>query len=404
MRSVLFHLKALILNLASAILNLVIKRDKGIWLFGSWMGTRFADNSRYLFQYLNDNKSKYEIKKVIWITRNRDLQRQLQEMGYTAEMANSIYGIYIHLKAGVHVVCNMAYSNSGYKGDINGNLSNNAVKIQLWHGFPIKSNVRTTPKRGESALKKSIIYRRSLPGRWAETQYVVSMSEDCTRRYKIWFNNPDLRTIECGYPRNCECIKHTDIEKMVIQDIKKYKKTILYLPTFRGYPISFKHPLTDKDFCKWIKENDILWIEKPHLASSMTDYFNEVNELAHDNILRLDGDFDVNVLLPIVSVLVTDYSSVSADAIYFDRPVVYYIPDFDQYCGSDRGLTDGFDNVTFGPKVYNASDMTDAVIQCMNSKTDVDDRRYAALKKTFFDGKQYSYEQQMRDILNAISQ
>lgn len=52
-------------------------RNKRIVLVGAWMGTKFADNSRYLYQYLFANKKKLGLKKVIWITRNKDVNELL---------------------------------------------------------------------------------------------------------------------------------------------------------------------------------------------------------------------------------------------------------------------------------------------------------------------------------------
>ena len=36
-------------NLFTGAVNLVIRRDRRVLLFGSWMGDRYADNSRFLY-------------------------------------------------------------------------------------------------------------------------------------------------------------------------------------------------------------------------------------------------------------------------------------------------------------------------------------------------------------------
>ena len=405
MQSVLFHVKGFVLNVITFFLNLFIRRDKNIWIFGSWMGTRFADNSRYLYQFMHMEHEKFGIHKVIWITRNRSVYEMLKQYGYMVEMSNSAKGIYYHIKAGVHVVCNMAYTNGKYLGDINGNLSNGAIKIQLWHGFPIKSSVHQSHSGNKKILSKihsMKIYKYSLPGKWLEEQFVASLSSDCTRRYRIWFDNENLKTIECGYPRDCQCVKYMRDELDVLRKLDKYSKTILYLPTFRSYPINFKHPLTNTKLAEWIVKQNILWIEKPHLASSMTDFFAEIDLACPSNLMRLDNDFDVNVLIPKVSIVVTDYSSVSVDAIYFNCPVVYYVPDYDLYCKSDRGLTDGFENVTVGPKVYDECDMLPAIEEQIKKTSYQLKKESAYCQKVFFDDNKFSYEQQIKNILDII--
>lgn len=401
MSSLFYHLKALILNIVTRILTFFIHRDNSVWIFGSWMGTRFADNSRFLYQYLSENGDKYGINKVVWITRNKSVLSELKQKGYDVELANSIVGFYYHIKAGVHVVCNMAYTNGKYLGDINGNLSWGAKKIQLWHGFPIKGNVHSSSSKNQ-ITQRSLIYRLSLPGRWQEEQFVAATSKECARRYKMWFSNSQLRTIVSGYPRNCGCLQYSAREKEIIDKVINNEKTILYLPTFRDGKVSFKHPLVDQDYSKWIIDNKILWIEKPHSASSMDAFFAEVTNSVQEQLVRLEGDFDVNVLLPHVSLVITDYSSVSADAIYFNCPVIYYIPDFDEYCANDRGLTDGFDKVTEGQKIFVPSDMLDATKTCFSISRDDMEKKYERVKGVFFDGRHFSYDQQVRDIISSI--
>ncbi|MBR4769255.1 MAG: CDP-glycerol glycerophosphotransferase family protein [Lachnospiraceae bacterium] len=401
MRAVWFHFKAAFLNALTVFLNLFLRRDRKIWVFGSWMGSKFADNSRFLFQYLSENREKYGIDRVIWVARNRALVKKLRAMNYEAVLAGSFAGFFNTVRAGVHVVCNMPYSNGPYRGDINGNLSYGAVKIQLWHGFPIKANVQS--KAQPSGIRASRLYRFSLPGQWAEKQYFVSTGRECSRRYRLWFANEDMRIIEAGYPRNCACPRLMESEQSVVSDVTRKPLTILYLPTFRSSEVTFPHPLEDPAFRQWLESEDALWIEKPHSAAAMESFFSSSDQFMKDRVMRLKEDFDINVLLPHVSLVVTDYSSVSVDAIYFDRPVVYYVPDIESYTRSDRGMIDGFESITSGPIVLRPEGMLSAVKQVL-SKTDREQKDgFTEIKKTYFDGRKFSFEQEMNDILNAIN-
>lgn len=396
----LFHIKGLLLNILTIILSGIIKRDHSVWVFGAWMGTRFADNSRYLFQFLDKNKIKYQINKVIWVTRNKQLKKELSAMGYQAELTSSIKGIYYHIKAGVHVVCNMPYSNGIYLGDINGNLSMGAKKIQLWHGFPIKANVNTNNSANNSKLKQTWLFQLSLPGEWEKKQYLISTSHECSARYKQWFNNNELRIIECGYPRNCNCIKTTNEEQAIFKKITKHKTTILYLPTFRCYEINFEHPLTSHELQEMIVKNNYLWIEKKHIASTENDSLSQCC-LPAENYLRLNDLFDINVILRDISLLISDYSSVSVDAVYFNIPVLFYVPDYDRYCEHDRGFTNGFDSLTPGPKVFEANKLGKEIQALLKSNKEMYNARYEDYKKVFFDSKIFSYECIAEQIINA---
>ena len=93
-------------NVYTGIHTVLWPRDKNIWLFGSWMGEKFADNSRFLFQYLHENKSKFGIRKVVWVTNNSDVLEEIRSLGYEAYLMDTQESKYFHLKAGVHVICN----------------------------------------------------------------------------------------------------------------------------------------------------------------------------------------------------------------------------------------------------------------------------------------------------------
>jgi CDP-glycerol glycerophosphotransferase (TagB/SpsB family) len=77
-----------------------------------------------------------------------------------------------------------------------------------------------------------------------------------------------------------------------------------------------------------------LWIEKPHSASTF-----QFQDLSIKNVLFLDSDFDVNVLYPFVSAVMSDYSSAVFDAVYRHIPVIMYTPDLEQFKGGNIGLT-----------------------------------------------------------------
>ena len=81
------------------ILTSIFKRDKKIILCAGWFGHRFADNSRYIFLYLNEHKKYLGLKKIIWITNNPQIGNALKKQGYSVCKRDSLLGIYYHLRA-----------------------------------------------------------------------------------------------------------------------------------------------------------------------------------------------------------------------------------------------------------------------------------------------------------------
>lgn len=338
---ILVRVFAPIINLLVMLINVVVKRNKRIVLFGAWMGDKYTDNSRYLFEYLNLNKKKYNLEKVIWVTRNKNVYSLLSKRGVDVYMMHSLKSFYYHLKAGVHIICNMEFPKKNYAGDIMGQFSGNAIKINIWHGIPIKAGRST----GENNMNKGIAARVRFklrnsklfcsiftPGHW-DKEYMFSTGKECTRRLSEFCGIDKENFIECGYPRNCRIIDLQDKEKEIISKFGNFNSVILYLPTFRDSG-DIPHPLNDKALCAFIKDNNYLWIEKPHptMKNNIT-----VSEMG-DNILFLQPDFDINVIMPEITMLISDYSSAIYDAASFDKAILYYAPDYEYYLKHDRGF------------------------------------------------------------------
>jgi CDP-glycerol glycerophosphotransferase (TagB/SpsB family) len=154
--------------------------------------------------------------------------------------------------------------------------------------------------------------------------------------------------IESGYPRNSKLSKLFLEEQAVVDEIRKATVSILYAPTFRENG-DVPHPLSEACLREFLAEHGYLWIEKPHSAAK-----NTVNiESLDGNILYLDKNFDINVILPEISLLVSDYSSTVYDAYAFDKPVIFYAPDYQHYMTNERGfvcdykeLVSGFEAMT----------------------------------------------------------
>ena len=336
----LIRVFAPIINLFVFIVNLFIRRDTEIALFGAWMGKKYADNTRYLYQYLQKNIEKYNLKKIIWVTRSESTFKLLTNMGLEVYMMHSYKSFYYHIKAGVHVVCNINFPVKGYSGDIMGQLSGCAIKINTWHGIPIKAGKTTgdnSKKAGllgtiKHSLRGSKVFQKVFtPGHW-DKAYYLSTGPEGTRRSSVFCGVGESQFIESGYPRDCKTDLLLDNEKNVIFSFEHYSKVFLFLPTFREKG-QVPHPLEDNSLRQFIRDNDILWVEKPHAATKV--FKKEDNS---SNILYLDSDFDINVILDEVDLVITDYSSVCYDAMAYNTPVVYYAPDIQFYMCNERGF------------------------------------------------------------------
>ena len=74
--------------------SFLVKRDANIWVFGSWKGQLYNDNSKYLFEYVLNEKKDI---KAFWIVKNKRLFKELKFNNKPVLYYYSPKGIYIHL-------------------------------------------------------------------------------------------------------------------------------------------------------------------------------------------------------------------------------------------------------------------------------------------------------------------
>lgn len=387
------------------------KRDKGIILFGGWFGERYADTSRYLFQYLSDNKEKYAFTHVVWVTRSEKVKNEIRALGYEAYMLDSNESILFHQKAATHIICNRPDTGVLYAGDIMGYYSYGAHKINLWHGvMPMKgvasaSNEYKAKKKAhplfclvqEFLIAHSKLYRAffCLQGGWGDC-YFLSVTPAGTDILQKFFLLPRNHYIETGNPRVCGKVSYTEREAQVIQTITKNNKTILYLPTFRESNSSFDFKNIAKPLQNYLQEKNILWIQKAHTAADSATYSNQ----QIGNILYLSSDFDINTIIKDVSMIVTDFSSVAADAMYYYKPIIYYMPDYDEYMHKDRGFVLDPNSVIVGPQAFNLQELQEEINKTFKS-TFVPGKKYLETRLKYW-GPDKSMEEIWKDICKAI--
>ena len=344
-------------------------KDKSIVLMGSWFGNRFSDNTRYLYQYLSENKDKLGLTHVVWVTKSEELQKDLVRMGYEAYMMDSQESIDYHQRAGIHIICNSDNEGLAKGADILTRYSNGAVRINLWHGLGGIKGVGYASKEYldykkshpviiaiKDFFRSSRLFRRlvQLPGGWGDAYYLSTTPFE-TAIFKKYFGLSDRYFIEAGYPRNEKKVTLRECEKSVIERINSSNRVILYMPTFRVNNDHYVSPLSDERVLEVLKENNWLWVEKKHGE----DADGMMGSVENQTVMQLDSDFDANVLLPHVDMIVTDYSSVSWDALYHRKPILFYMPDYDYYMNQDRGFVLSAEEFIIGSAAYDIEQMVD---------------------------------------------
>lgn len=393
-------------NVFTIIANLFIKRDAQVILCGAWMGEKFADNSRYLFQYLFKNKEKLNLKKVIWVTRNTELREQLSQTGYETYIIGTKESTYWHLKSGYHILCNAAIPGEiGDSMDMDIRFSWGAKRIQLWHGVGMKAtgHASNSLQNAKSETKHSKILHNhyfltvftSLGG-WKQSHYLCTSEKNAKVNWSTSGCRYDDLFIS-AYPRNCSCLELLSSEKKVVEEIQRYGRCIVYVPTFRSDHSHYIHPLEDKLIRDYIIDHNIIWVEKPHPASKFhIDIYDAIV-----NVLLLDAKFDINVLYPYIDLVISDYSSTVFDAVYKSIPVIMYAPDLLEFMNGDIGFV--FDVPEYCDKLIakNVDEVVQIINQILNGQYFTDRRReiFQNIMNDYFNNRESKYDEIWNDIL-----
>ncbi len=371
--------------------SLFWRRETSIVLFGSWFGEKFADNSRFLFQYLSAHKENYGLTHVVWVTKNLNLRDELRELGYESYEFGSEESKYYHKKAKYHIICN---SSCGHNADIEILYSFGAVRVNLWHGIGVvkrfgKASQAVLRNQNQHKLVYSVIswlqqtrfWRLFFvyPGGWGDF-YLLSPNEISNKQFRESFGYiPQSRLIQSTYPRvhpNYALLKK---EKSVLEKIKQYNKIVLYMPTFRLGKQSILFSDLGRSLKDILKKENILWIQKAHSA----DNFIERGEL-EENILALSPNFETNVIFPYISLLVTDYSSVATDARYFNKPVLFYMPDYEDYKKGENGLTDEAEELLSGPRFYDVDSLRRQIVHLVFNPNMAKPQNYTEIRNKYW--------------------
>ncbi len=309
------------------------KRDPNLFVFGSWFGDKFADNSKYLYLYFLQKGEK-----AYWITKNQEVYNQLKQDGLPAAMAYSEEGKRLCSKAG-YIVTSTALS------DVNENVIGGATRIDLFHGIPLKK-IMYDDEVGGKMLTRSQRVHELLTRRALKDYFVFSSSDTVSKSIRTAFRVDNDHILQYGLPRN-DAFFDGSLKKLRLSEVD-YKYVISYLPTHRNVgktPIPIEKLFDLRKLDTFCRENDILFVIKKHFYhnSEKTDL------TGYTNIVDLTGQsYDTQELMFNSVVLITDYSSCYIDYLLLNRPIVFYSYDLEDYLKNDREMYYDYEDVAPG--------------------------------------------------------
>ncbi len=311
-------------------------RDSHIWVFGAKDGLIYDDNCRHFFEYINESHRDI---KAVWLCANESVASRVREKNYLAYTFDSKEGVCYAQKAGVAVYSH-GLSDFGLFPNVAG-----AYIVSLWHGVGFKRIYNASYTGVKRRLKKCMDFFFS----WTWRDLTTVTSEYVREQFAEIFGVSTKQIVITGQPRN-DIFKKVFIKNEVFRklNIDFSKNVILFMPTYRGGNMGkgaifdIVYDLYNSEILKKsLDESNSIFVVKLHPLTPHIDIDNR------NNFVILDyNDVDDNqALLAVSDMLVTDYSSCCVDFALLNRPVLFYMPDYEHFIEQAEDLYDVFENL-----------------------------------------------------------
>lgn len=347
-----------LLHLPSWYLQKWRRRDPKLWIFGSWIGYRYSDNSRNVYEYVLENCPEI---KAVWLTHSPSVFSRLSESGKPVAMINSRKGIRYCKKAGY------AFLTQSPK-DVNYWYINGIRQIWLWHGMPLKKIGFDHPIHKytfKDRIRELFPYNNHVN---SEKPYLfISISNKWNPVFKTAFHLNEEKNLISGLPRNDSFFGN--LEEKLITDIKRSFGNpikILYMPTFRDYSQLYgKEPFNPfkgfgfdpVKFNELLEQENLFFMYKGHyvdlkISKLKQDYgkrFLVLDDSMYDNMYSLIKDIDI---------LITDYSSIYFDFLLLRKPIILAPFDYNDYITNSRDFYFDYDSTIKGIRAYDWNELS----------------------------------------------
>lgn len=330
----------------------VIPPKKNLWIFGSWEGTAYSDNTKFFYEYINREQKNI---KAIWLSKDNQTIKKIRDLNFKAYYTNSPLGIWYSARA------EYAFTTSFIQNVLNSFTVTKSTKlVNLWHGTPLKvlgkdhDRITTTgevkkKKQGPITTLKNRLWPALFPFVERPDDYFLTPSPEAYKTLKSAFpGGGHTKHFICPYPRN-DAFKNSNNQS---KEVKK----IIYMPTwrqFKGKPIDL-FTYYNFDVIKideYLNNNDMKLYLKLHKYSRMSTNIKAAIEESK-NIIHLDT-CDIYDTINEYDLLITDYSSIYFDYLYTNNPIIFAPFDIDNYLSTDHRFYYDYETVTPGPKAYN---------------------------------------------------
>lgn len=334
-----------------------ITTDNKLILFSSFGGRKFNDSPKVLFDALTQD-TRFKDFKLVWafdepekfnIPNAKSIKIDSWNYFKTSLQAK-IWITSVNIERGLH-----------YK-------KANTVYINTWHGA------------GTKKIGNACSGRQDYDFSAVDMMLVQSHFEKEIFERDFLCNTNAIRIV--GFPRNDELFHITDEMRQRLRkqfNIPKEKKVILYAPTWRdskdgGMSYEFIPPI---HMDKWKNRlaNEYVMLFRMHAFT--TKFEMHYDEFARD----VSGYDNLNHILAITDVLITDYSTIVYDSAIAKIPFICFGFDYDTY-KDERGFYYDLDKVYPGGVIHTEDEVIRRVEEVVNG---ADKKAYDAFRNKYIE-------------------
>jgi len=310
----------------------------------------FNSNTKHLYLFFSKNKKFF---KSYWLTSNKNVYNFLknQKLGVIYTQSLKIFFLAPRAK----YLFGIGVKPTNYLNLFSGPC----IKVNLWHGFGPRTTNRP-PKLNKKFINK-IMSRKNIIDSINTWDYFFVPSDFAKIRIaKKEYKLPNYKIKVFGSPR-CDLMFKSNKNFTKLDQIDFSKKIILYAPTWRT-ELKDNFKILEliknfKDFSIFLKKNNYVFLFNLHPM-----YNDNVHFDLPDNIRFINPNpfFDINEILPKVSILISDYSSVVTDYLLIKKKVIFFLHDYNKYY-KKIGLIDDFKKALPGREINNYIELKKAI-------------------------------------------
>ena len=321
------------------------KEENASWVIGGHAGRAYADNSATLHKYIVQHTSQ----PITWITNSKLVFEQLQARQVKVLMRDSIQARMAILSAPVLIRSHGYADLDRYLGRL---VKPEGLIIHLNHCMNhLKAGQMYSPLVERMTQKQKAKVQRKI----FEFDYLLASSSLEQRNFRLSIPFKSDRIVLGGGAHLDDLNLHRD---------QPASQQLLYFPTFRDKEIKpektvdeiVQELVTNLELKTWLKESGYKLVICSHINSKT-----RLDVSDWDDVFQLIGIEELTDALARCDLLISDYSGTIIDALYMDKPVLFFPFDLEPYLAC-RHLYVNYDEFAFGDVVKSTNELVDNLV------------------------------------------